>query len=71
MLSQTGLIGIIGIGGIVMNRKTLKQWELEKGIKLKTNKKMDTYTEKQLKRLIKSNHVIIKTEKGLEYLANI
>lgn len=54
-----------------MNRKTLKEWELEKGVRVKSNKKPGKYTEKQLKRLIKSNYIIIKTEKGLEYLENI
>ena len=54
-----------------MNRKSLKVWELEKGITVKSKKKSGTYTEKQLKRLIKSSYIVTKTEKGLEYLANI
>lgn len=70
MLFQIGLIGITGIGRI-MNKETLKEWELEKGIRVRTNKKTGTYTEKQLKRLIKSNYIVTKTQKGLEYLKNM
>lgn len=71
MLFQIGLTGITGIGGIIMNRKTLKEWELEKGVRVKSKKKLGKYTEKQLKRLIKSNYIVTKTQKGLEYLKNM
>lgn len=54
-----------------MNRKTLKEWELEKGVRVKSKKKLGKYTEKQLKRLIKSNYIVTKTQKGLEYLKNM
>ena len=49
-------------------KKTLKDWELEKGITVKTRDKSKTYNERQYKKLIKSNYIVIKTEKGLEYL---
>lgn len=49
-------------------KKTLKDWELEKGIKVKTRDKSKTYNERQYKKLIKSNYIVTKTEKGLEYL---
>ena len=54
-----------------MNRKTLKDWEMEKGIRIKTKKKTGSYTEKQFKKMINSGYIIIKTEKGLEYLENM
>ncbi len=54
-----------------MNRKPLKDWELEKGIKIRTNKKAETYTEKQFKNLINTNYIVTKTKKGLEYLEKI
>ena len=46
----------------------LKEWELEKGVEIKTNKRQSKYTEKQLKQLIKSNPITVKTDKGLEYI---
>lgn len=49
-------------------KKTLKDFELEKGIIVKTKHKSKTYTEKQYKKLIKSNYIVTKTEKGLEYI---
>lgn len=49
-------------------KKTLKDWELEKGITVKTKDKSKTYTEKQYKKLIKSNYIVTKTGKGLEYI---
>lgn len=49
-------------------RKTLKDQELEKGITVKTRDKSKTYDERQYKKLIKSNYIIAKTEKGLEYI---
>ncbi len=54
-----------------MNRKTLNEWELEKGIKVKTQKRTLKYTEKQLKKLIYTNEITIKTEKGLNYLREL
>lgn len=55
-------------GNITMNRKSINVWELEKGIKVKTKKRKETYSEKQFKRLINKNYIVTKTEKGLEYL---
>ena len=54
-----------------MNRKSLNEWELEKGIQIKTNKRLGKYTEKQLKNMIKTNQIVVKTNKGLEYLQEI
>lgn len=54
-----------------MNRKTLNEWELEKGIEVKTKKRTLKYTEKQLKKLINTNQIVVKTEKGLEYLQEL
>jgi len=54
-----------------MNRKSLNEWELEKGLKVKTKKRDTTYTEKQLKTLIKTTQIRVKTDKGLEYIQEI
>ncbi len=54
-----------------MNRKTLNEWEFEKGIIVKTKKKTEKYTEKQFKKLISTTQIVVKTEKGLEYLQEI
>lgn len=54
-----------------MNRKSLNEWELEKGIKVKTKKRTIKYTEKQLKKIIKTNQIKVKTEKGLEYIEEL
>lgn len=49
-------------------RKTIKDWELEKGITVKTKDKCKTCNDRQYKKLIKSNYIVTKTEKGLKYL---
>lgn len=49
-------------------RKTLKDWELEKGIIVKTKNKCKICNERQYKKLIRRNYIVTKTEKGLEYL---
>lgn len=54
-----------------MNRKTLKDWELEKGIIVKEKDKSKKYNEKQYKNLIKTNYIVIKTNKGLAYWEEI
>lgn len=54
-----------------MNKKILKEWEFEKGIKVKTKKRIEKYTEKQFKSLLKTNQITVKTEKGLEYLQEL
>lgn len=54
-----------------MNRKTIKDWELEKGVVLRENKNNDKITEKQFQKKIKSEYVKCKTEKGLLYMSEI
>lgn len=53
-----------------MNRKPLKAWEIEKGVIIKTKKRAGFFTEKQFRLLIKTNHIKVKTNKGLEYIQN-
>lgn len=54
------------------NRKALKEWEEEKGVKIRRRKhKNNDFTEKEYKRLIQTEYIICKTEKGLEYLKEI
>lgn len=54
------------------NRKMLKEWEDEKGVKIRRRKhKNNNFTEKEYKRIIQSEYIICKTEKGLEYLQGI
>ena len=54
------------------NRKTLKEWEEEKGVRLRKRKhKILVFTEKHYKNLIQKEYIICKTEKGLEYLENL
>lgn len=50
--------------------KTLPEWELEKGVEIKTTdrKKIVQINEKQFMRLIKDNYIVTKTNKGLKYL---
>lgn len=54
-----------------MSKRTLKDFELEKGIEIKTKYKDRVYSKNELKRLIKTNYITVKTEKGLEYINNI
>lgn len=54
-----------------MNRKPLHEWELEKGLKIKTKKRKIKYTEKDFKKAIKLNYITVKTEKGLDYLQEL
>jgi len=54
-----------------MNKKKLKEWELEKGIKIKDNRKGKKYSEKQFKNKIKTNYITVKTEKGMDYIKNM
>lgn len=50
------------------NKKSLIEWETEKGIELRKRKwKNNEYTERQFKNLLRKNYIIIKTEKGLNY----
>lgn len=62
-----------------MNRLTIKEWQLLKGIKLKNirgfkesknkvHKKL--YTKGQFRKFAKKCEIVIKTEKGLEFLAS-
>lgn len=59
------------------NRKTIKEWEEETGIKVKDtrgfsgkkNKRHNyTYTEKEFRKGVRSGEIKCKTEKGLEFL---
>lgn len=59
-----------------MNKKQLKDWEIEKGIiiKPKVNRlknKAIKYSESGYRELIKTNSIKIATEKGIEYLEEI
>lgn len=51
-------------------KKTLKEWEIEKGIEIKTKdrKNIIALNERQFINLIKDNYIVTKTEKGLNYL---
>lgn len=62
-----------------MNKLTIKDWELLKGIKLKNirgfkasknkvHKKL--YTKGEFRKFAKKCEIVIKTEKGLEFLAS-
>ena len=74
MLFQIGLV-INGNGKkvqILANRKSLKEWEDEKGVILRKRKrKINNITERQYKHFIRTEYIICKTEKGAEYLAEI
>lgn len=54
-----------------MNRKTIKEWETEKGVILKENRNNNKITEKQFQRKIKSEYIKCKTDKGLLYMSEI
>lgn len=54
-----------------MNRKTIAEWELEKGVQLRTKKIGEKYTEKEFQKLICTKPIKVKTEKGLHYLEKI
>lgn len=62
-----------------MNKLTIKEWQLLKGIKLKNirgfkesknkvHKKL--YTKGEFRKFAKKCEIVIKTEKGLEFLAS-
>ena len=53
-----------------MSRKSLKDWELEKGLKVKTHRKnrQGECSEGKFIKLIKRNNIVVKTEKGLKFL---
>lgn len=51
------------------SRKPLAEWEMDKGVLLRKRKfKYKTFTEREYKNLIRKNYIIIKTQKGLQYL---
>lgn len=51
------------------SRKPLAEWEIDKGVLLRQRKfKYKTFTEREYKNLIRKNYIIIKTQKGLQYL---
>ena len=54
-----------------MNRKPIKDWELEKGVTLRENKNNNIITEKQFQRRIKKEYVKCKTLKGMIYMSEI
>ena len=56
---------------IIMSRKTLKELELETGIIVKEKDKSRKYNENQFNKLLKKRHIVIKTQKGLEYYRGI
>ena len=60
-------------------KKTIKEWELDKGIKIrnpigfiKESKKnrihTNTYTDRSFRRCAKNSVITIKTEKGLQFM---
>ncbi len=54
-----------------MKGRPLKDWEIEKGIKIKPRKKSlrnKLYNKNGFKKLIRTNEIKIATNKGLEYL---
>ena len=60
-----------------MNKQTMKQWELEKGLKIKdakgfkgekNKKRTSLYTEQEFKQGAKKSEIICKTDKGLRFL---
>lgn len=54
------------------NMKTLKEWELAKGIEIKTKKNIIKCTsENRFIKLIRDNYITIKTDKGLKYYEKI
>ena len=54
-----------------MNRKTVKEWEIEKGIVLRENKANNKITEKQFQRKVRSEYIKCKTEKVLLYMSEL
>lgn len=54
-----------------MNRKPIKDWELEKGVTLMENKNNNKITEKQFQKRIKHEYIKCKTLKGMIYMSEI
>ena len=54
-----------------MNRKPIKDWELEKGVILRKNKNNNKITEKQFQNRIKTEYVKCKTLKGMMCMSEI
>lgn len=52
-------------------RQYLYEWELEIGIEIIIKDKSLYLTKHQFEWLIKHNYIVVKTEKGLEYLENM
>ena len=50
--------------------KKLADWELEKGIKIKTKNsdRVKGISERSFMQLIRERNIVVKTEKGIEYL---
>ena len=62
-----------------MEKHTLKEWELQLGIRLNNVKgfrkpnniiKTRTYTKEQFRRGIQTSNITVMTEKGMEFLEN-
>lgn len=57
---------------IVRERRKLKDWEMDTGIRIKGVKdKGKRCKERTFKNLIKTKEIVVKTNKGLEYLESI
>lgn len=66
--------------GEISMKKTIKEWELETGIKIKKSNGFlkgggkrnkiysDKFTDRSFKRCVKNSIIAIKTEKGVEFL---
>ena len=54
-----------------MSKRILKDFELETGIEIKNKHKDKLLTKDEFKKLIKTNYITVKTQKGLEYIENI
>lgn len=52
-------------------RQYLYEWELEIGIEIVIKNKSLYITKHQFEWLIRQNYIVIKTEKGLEFLNNM
>ena len=53
-----------------MNKK-LKEWEIEKGIEIKTKNKDMLISDRMFNKLLRTKNIKIKTQKGIEYYERI
>lgn len=54
-----------------MSKRILKDFELETGVEIKNKYKDRLISKDEFKRLIKTNYITVKTQKGLKYIENI